>query len=94
MYHIIFVCKYRRKVPSGIDSELKEVIKLISENSDFEILEMETDKDHIHLLVKSEPKISTLSIVRRLKQETTVKMWKEKGEDLSKFLPKRKDVME
>jgi len=59
MYHIIFVYKYRRKVLSGIDSELKEIIKSISENSDFKILEMETDKDHIHLLIKSEPKIST-----------------------------------
>lgn len=37
--------------------------------SDFEIIEMENDKDHINLLIKSEPKYSTLAIVRRLKQE-------------------------
>ena len=92
MYHIIFVCKYRRKVLSGIDYELKDAIRLISEKSDFEILEMETDKDHIHLLVKSEPKISTLSIVRRLKQETTVRMWKENGEYLSKYYRREKTL--
>jgi len=29
----------------------------------FEILETWTDEDHIHLLVKSEPKVSTLEII-------------------------------
>jgi len=35
---------------------------------------MESDKDHIHILLKSEPKYSALSIVRRLKQEATYRM--------------------
>lgn len=30
---------------------------------------MKTDKEHIHILLKSQPKESTLAIVRRLKQE-------------------------
>ena len=34
---------------------------------------METDKDHIDLLVKSEPKVSTLAIILKLKQETTIR---------------------
>lgn len=69
MYHIIFVCKYRRKVLEPISNELKQVIFDIADKSDFEIIEIETDKDHIHLLVKSEPKISVLMIVRRIKQK-------------------------
>jgi len=48
----------------------------ISKESNFEILEMETDKDHIHFLIKSEPKVSVLSIVRKLKQESTNRLWK------------------
>ncbi len=67
MYHIIFVCKYRKKILEPIDQELKNLIYLISENSDFKIVEMETDKDHIHILVESKTKISRLSIVRKLK---------------------------
>src|SRR5665647_852547 len=62
MYHVIFVCKYRKKILEPIKEELKEVIHSIENDSDFEVLEMETDKDHIHLLIKSEPKISVLSI--------------------------------
>ncbi|MFY1111810.1 MAG: transposase, partial [Methanosarcinaceae archaeon] len=42
MYHIIFVCKYRKKLLQPIDKELKDLIYLISESSDFEIVEMET----------------------------------------------------
>jgi putative transposase len=56
----------------------------ISKDSDFEILEMETDKDHVHLLIKSEPKISVLSIIRRLKQESTYRLWNAKREYLRK----------
>jgi putative transposase len=34
---------------------------------------MEVDKDHLHLMVTSVPKVSPLQIVRKLKQETTVR---------------------
>ena len=64
MYHIIFVCKYRKTILEPISEELKQIISDISKESNFEILEMETDKDYIHFLIKSEPKVSVLSIVR------------------------------
>ena len=72
MYHIIFVCMYRKKILEPISGELKQIMFEISNGSDFEILEMETDKDHIHFLIKSEPKVSILAIVRRLKRESTI----------------------
>lgn len=75
-YHIIFVCKYRRKLLYGkVASTMKNVLLDISNNSNFKIEVMETDKDHIHLLVSSEPKLSPLQIVRKLKQESTVRIW-------------------
>jgi len=46
-----------------------------AERSDFDIELMETDKDHIHLLIDYEPKVSILQIVRRLKQKSTYMMW-------------------
>lgn len=85
MYHVIFVCKYRKKILEPIKEELKEVIHSIENDSDFEVLEMETDKDHIHLLIKSEPKISVLAIVRKIKQETTFQLWKNKKEYMQKW---------
>ena len=64
MYHVIFVCKYRKKILEPISEELKLIMSEISKESDFEILEMETDKHHIHFLIKSELKVGILSIVR------------------------------
>lgn len=37
---------------------------------------METGEDHIHMLIEYEPKLSVLQIVRRLKQESSVSLWK------------------
>ena len=85
LYHVIFVCKYRRKALIGIEKELKDTILTIATKSNFEIMEMETDKDHIHLLIKSEPKYSILSIIRRLKQETTYRLWEQKEFHLKQY---------
>ena len=57
----------------------------IAEMSDFCIEVMESDKDHIHMMISSVPKISPLSIVRKLKQESTIRIWKEYSGILYKF---------
>jgi putative transposase len=72
MYHLIFVCKYRKHLLINLGDIIKQKFYNISNNSDFEIIKIEVDKDHIHLLVSSEPKISILQIVRKLKQLSTL----------------------
>ena len=76
--HLIFVCKYRKQL---ITDEVREYIlnafKNIEKSSDFGIEIMETDKDHIHMLVRYPPNISVSSIVRRLKQCSTLSLWKQ-----------------
>ena len=84
-----FVVKYRKNLLKKYGDEIKELIFEIAKRSDFDISEMEVDKDHIHLMVDSVPKISPLQIVRRLKQETTVKIWKRHPE-LCKYFWKEK----
>lgn len=37
---------------------------------------METDEDHVHMMINMIPSISVSSIVRRLKQISTNKLWK------------------
>jgi len=70
--------------------EIKSIFVDIARQSDFSILEMEVDKDHIHLLVKSSPKTSTLQIVRRLKQMFTHRMWQSHPSELRKQFWKEK----
>ncbi|MBQ0143767.1 MAG: IS200/IS605 family transposase [Bacteroidales bacterium] len=75
--HLIFVCKYRKiLLEGGMQQIIKDIFLNIEKMSDFVIEVMETDKDHIHMLVSYPPNISVTSIVRRLKQESTREMWK------------------
>lgn len=83
LYHIIFVTKYRHKLLNLFD--IKSIFINIKNNSDFTIVEMEVDMDHIHFLIKSNPKYSILSIVRRLKQISTIYSWKSYSNILSKY---------
>ena len=62
----------------AMDDAVKNVLQQVAANSDFCIEVMETYKDHVHLLVSAPPKLSPLQIVRKLKQETTYRIWKEK----------------
>lgn len=76
-YHIILVCKYRKQLLVGaVEYDMKKIMRHISEMSDFDIEVMETDKDHLHMMVRSDPKLSPLQIVRRLKQMSISAVWK------------------
>lgn len=83
-YHIIFVVKYLKKLLVRLGNYIKEQFLHISACYNFEIEYMEVDKDHIHLLVRSEPKVSVLSIVRVLKSISTRKIWKDYYGELRK----------
>lgn len=90
MYHFIFVCKYRRKVfvNQQFAEELKKQFYEIAKKYEFEIDTMDLDyakPDHIHLLVRSVPKLSPLQIVRVLKQQTNIWAWKNYEQHLKKF---------
>jgi len=54
---------------------MKELMQQIAASSDFEIKEIEVDRDHIHLMILSQPKLSPAQIVRRLKAESTRLIW-------------------
>ena len=62
--------------------ECKQIMFEISKISNFTIDTMEVDKDHIHLLLDIEPKISVSSIVNRLKSISTNRLWKKNREFL------------
>jgi len=60
-YHIIFVCKYRRKLLVPYGDEVKAIMQDIADNSDFAINEIEVDADHLHMLIESVPNTSPLN---------------------------------
>lgn len=58
-YHLIFVCKYRKKMLTPrISEDIKQLSFEICKRMGVEIKTMETDKDHIHYMIETEPAIS------------------------------------
>ena len=84
MIHLIFSVKYRKKLLIHYSEDIKRIFSQIMNEYDFNILQMECDEDHIHLLIETEPKISILQIVKILKSKSTIELWKEYTQDLRK----------
>ena len=77
MVHLIFSCKYRKKLLIKYGEEIKHLFYDIAEEKDLNIIEMEVDKDHIHTLVQYPPTKSILEIVRCFKQMSTYRIWRQ-----------------
>src|SRR5574344_2958691 len=89
--HLILVCKYRKKLLiENIKEEIKNAIYEIESNSDFNIIEMESDIDHIHIMLQHIPRVSISSIVNRIKSITTYKVWEKHSNYLQKHFWKEK----
>ena len=85
-YHIIFVCKYRNKllVSKSVSDDIKQFSYEICQKHNVIIHKMETDKDHIHYMIETEPNINLSDLVRTMKSYTTYHIWKSHNEYLSK----------
>tara|TARA_B110000285_G_scaffold174220_1_gene195309 strand:- start:3 stop:317 length:315 start_codon:yes stop_codon:yes gene_type:complete len=73
-----------------INDDMKIIIRNIESKSDFDILEMETDKDHIHLMIQFPPRVAISAIVNRIKSLSTYNIWRQNYYFLSKQFWKEK----
>ncbi|MBP3039880.1 IS200/IS605 family transposase [Bacillaceae bacterium Marseille-Q3522] len=77
-YHIVWCVKYRHKVLSGdIDTRLKEMLHQIATDNGFTILKIESDCDHVHLLIDCTPQHAIPSIIKALKGVSARLLFKE-----------------
>lgn len=76
------VIKYRRKVLTlpTVDDKLKAVVKKMAPHHDWLIEELETDEDHIHILLSAPPRYSPSNIVKLIKTWTQRKIFFEHPE--------------
>lgn len=90
--HLIFVTKYRKKIfkSDKREDDVKQSLYDTVKKYGYKIIQMETDKDHVHILLEYSPKVSVADIVNQLKQYSTYQMWKYHGEYLSKQYWKHK----
>lgn len=80
-YHIVWCTKYRHKVLQGkVEERLKEIIDEIAKDNRFVIDEIETDLDHIHLLISCSPQHHIPNVIKALKGVSARLLFKEFSE--------------
>ena len=71
-YHLVWPTKYRRKIfNEGVLAYLQEVIKDLSKHyPELVIKEINTDLDHVHILISIPPQLSVGKVVAIIKANT------------------------
>ena len=83
--HIVLVTKYRKQLLKGsIADDVKQKIFDIANTRGYEIIAIETDKDHIHFILSYDTTDRVCNIVKITKQATTYHLWQKYSSILSK----------
>ena len=86
-YHIVWCVKYRHKViTEQIENRLIKILNKIADDNGFQILECNTDEDHIHLLINCFPQHYIPDMIKALKGVSARLLMKEYGEELKRKL--------
>ena len=76
-YHIVWTPKYRFRILTGIVKELIEKdIYMLCEWKSSEIVELNIQSDHIHLIVSVPPKVSISTLMGTIKGKSAIKLFK------------------
>ena len=66
--HLVFVTKYRKKIfTKEILKSLKPIFASVCKDYEAELVELEGEHDHVHLLVNYPPKVAISKLVNSLK---------------------------
>lgn len=77
-YHLVFCTKYRRKIlKHGLGAYIQVLLKAVTRQyPDIAVYEINTDEDHVHLLVSIPPKMSVSHAVNIFKSNSARAMRK------------------
>ena len=70
----------------GVEARLKEIIQSVAHDNGWEIIALETMPDHVHLFIKTSPKIAPNNIIARIKG-TTSRILRNEFPELRRRLP-------
>jgi putative transposase len=75
-YHIVWCPKYRFKILQGpLQKSVEEIITQLCEWKKLEMLEMNVQEDHVHLLISIPPKYAVSDVVGFLKGKCAIKVF-------------------
>ena len=91
MIHVILVTKYRRKILYGdFRNDVKQSLYCASAKHHWYVKRMETDGDHVHILLQYNPTDSVTTIIATLKQYSTYDLWNKYHEYLIQYYWKKR----
>jgi putative transposase len=72
-FHVVIVPKYRKSILfQGIRKEIWDILKLLSKRFDVEIIQGNVWMDHIHMIIRIDPKYSVADIIWKLKWKSAI----------------------
>ncbi|PTA92133.1 IS200/IS605 family transposase [Kluyvera sp. Nf5] len=75
-YHIVWTPKYRfRILRNNVGKEVYKQIRISSEQLGIEVVELNVQIDHVHLLVKVPPRLSISHVIGYLKGKTALRLF-------------------
>jgi putative transposase len=76
-YHLVWVPKYRYRIlREDVGREVSTCIRIFSEQKSCEIVEMNVQVDHVHLIVMIPPKVSISDYMGLIKGRTAIRIFK------------------
>src|SRR3990167_3219943 len=86
MYHFVWIPKYRHKIfTEPYRSTLKDIIEQIGYDYNIEIVELDAPVDHIHMVVRSEPKQCPSDVMQIIKSISAREFFKKYPEIKKKY---------
>ena len=86
MYHFVWIPKYRHKVfEEPYRTELKTIIEKVAYDYDLDIVELEVLVDHIHMVIRSEPKTAPSDVMQIIKSISAQEFFKLRPEIKKKY---------
>ncbi len=74
-YHIVWIPKYRYKILTGaIGREADHCIRAFTEQQHSEVVELNVQVDHVHLMVNIPPKISVSAFMGTVKGRSAIRI--------------------
>jgi putative transposase len=83
--HFVFAVKYRKRLlKNELNEDVLQIMFEIAKQKNFSIDTMQSDVDHLHILVDVSSKISALNVAHSLKQISTHRIYKKYKTELKK----------
>lgn len=85
-YHFVWIPKYRKRVLiNNVKDRIIQLINQCAEVNSFEILELNIQTNHVHLLLSAKPRYSPAEIMRLIKGGSSKRI-REEFPELEEFL--------